>query len=92
MITGLGLSIADTNIIGTKKQRVKDAAQELESMFIYYMLKEMHQDMDDPFFGSNQTKMYQDMQDMQMSRIMAKKSPFGLAKMVYNEFKNKIAN
>ncbi len=86
MISGLGLSIKDTNLVGTKEQRIKDAAGELESMFIYYMLKEMHQDIKDPLFGSNQQKMYQDMQDMQISRVMAKKSPFGLADMLCKEF------
>jgi len=90
MITGLGLSIAETNLVGNKEARLKNSAEELESMFIYYMLKEMHQDIKDPFFSSTQQKMYQDMQDVQVSRVLAKKSPFGLAKMVYDKFKSRV--
>ena len=62
-----------------KKDQVRFAAQELESVMIAHMLKESHGQPNKFFGNSMASNMFKDMMDEELSHDMAKAGAFGLA-------------
>ncbi len=89
MIDGLGLSLSGMKLIGNKKNQLKQACSEVESLFLYMMLKEMQKTVDkNPIFGqSNAEEIYQDMKNIELSRVLSEKSVLGLADLLFKSMK-----
>jgi len=69
-----------------EKTRLKAVAKQFEGIFLQMMLKSMRDaNMGDDLFDSDQSKMYQDLFDKQISLEMAGKNGFGLADMMVRQ-------
>jgi len=69
-----------------EKTRLKEVAKQFEGVFLQMMLKSMRDaNMGDDLFDSDQSKMYQDLFDKQISLEMGKKGSFGLAEMMIRQ-------
>ena len=69
-----------------EKTRLKAVAKQFEGIFIQMMLKSMRDaNMGDAIFDSDQSKMYQDLFDKQISLELSSKSGFGLAEMMVRQ-------
>ncbi len=87
MSLGLGLSRATYVTYGSERQRLRQACQELESTFLYILLKEMEKGVGKDMFSSGLSQdIYRDLRDVEMSRVMAQRSPLKLADTVYRSF------
>jgi len=69
-----------------EKTRLEAVAKQFEGIFLQMMLKSMRDaNMGDDLFDSDQSKMYQDLFDKQISLELAGKSGFGLADMMVRQ-------
>jgi len=69
-----------------EKTRLKEVAKQFEGIFLQMMLKSMRDaNMGDDLFDSDQSKMYQDLFDKQISLELGKKGSFGLAEMMVRQ-------
>ncbi len=84
MNLSLGLSRATFLIYGPEKERLKQVSRELESTFLYALLKEMGKGLGKDLFSSGfSQEVYRDLRDLELSRVLAQRSPLGLADLVY---------
>ncbi len=69
------------------RQQLKRACSELESVFIYYLLKEMRATIPKSDFlgGGYSEEMYTSMLDLQLSREIASKKGIGLSSALLNQ-------
>ncbi|HED17141.1 MAG TPA: flagellar assembly peptidoglycan hydrolase FlgJ [Gammaproteobacteria bacterium] len=69
-----------------EKTRLKAVAKQFEGIFLQMMLKSMRDaNMGDDLFDNDQSKMYQDLFDKQISLELAGKNGFGLADMMVKQ-------
>jgi Rod binding domain-containing protein len=68
-------------------RRMKEACSELESLFIYYLLKEMRETVpkDGLFSGGKTEEMYTSMFDIQLAKEIAMKRGIGISSIVLNQ-------
>lgn len=66
---------------------LKVAVQELESFFIYFLLKEMRKSvLDSGLYGESRSMdIYRDMMDEELGRVMAKSGGIGLSEMLLQQ-------
>ena len=85
MVEGLGLSLSTLRLSGTDKQKLKDACREVESMFLYMMLKEMDKTLthNDLFSGGEEQKVFLDLKNIEMSRKLSNQSVLGMGDLLY---------
>ena len=74
-----------------KQSAIKDVAKQFESLFMNMMLKSMRDaSMGDPIFDNNQSLMYRDMFDRQLSLSMSKGKGMGLAEVLARQLTHQI--
>lgn len=68
-------------------EKLKDSCSELESLFVYYLLKEMRNTIPKSgLMGDKKTEeMYQSMLDLQLSKEISSKREIGIASMLYRQ-------
>jgi flagellar protein FlgJ len=68
-------------------RQMKEACSELESLFIYYLLKEMRETVpkDGLFSGGKTEEMYTSMFDIQLAKEIAMKRGIGISSIVLNQ-------
>jgi flagellar protein FlgJ len=69
------------------RRQMKEACSELESLFIYYLLKEMRETVpkDGLFSGGKTEEMYTSMFDIQLAKEIAMKRGIGISSIVLNQ-------
>ncbi|PID72050.1 MAG: hypothetical protein CSB34_04245 [Desulfobulbus propionicus] len=69
------------------QQAMQEASKDFEAVFIQSLLKEMRKSVPENtlFPKSNAQKMYEEMQDAELARHMAKYQSLGLAQQVYQQ-------
>ncbi|HBC74272.1 MAG: hypothetical protein A2008_02630 [Candidatus Wallbacteria bacterium GWC2_49_35] len=75
-----------------KMKQLKEAAAEFESIFVHNLLKSMRSTIQKTniISGGNAETIYQDMLDENYSKIAVKRSDFGIARKVYEQFSKTI--
>ncbi len=75
-----------------KLKQLKEAAEEFESIFVHNLLKSMRSTIQKTniISGGNAENIYQDMLDENYSKIAVKRSDFGIARKVYEQFSKAI--
>ncbi len=88
MVEGLGLSLATLRLAGSDRQKLRDACNEMESMFVYMLLKEMDNTLshDDLFSSGREEAIFRDMKNLEVSREVAKDSVLGISDLLYKSF------
>ncbi len=88
MVEGLGLSLSTLRLAGSDKQKLKDACNEIESMFVYMLLKEMDKTLshEDLFSGGREEEIFRDMKNLEVSRELSKDSVLGISDLLYKSF------
>ena len=86
-IQAAGCKTQDKDII-----RLREACQEFEAIFTYYLIKEMHKSIPkaDLFHVKNIEGFYNSLLYEQMAREVAQGGGIGLANLLLNEFKMNI--
>ena len=70
-----------------EQQRLREAAQAFEAVFLRQMIGSMRQaSLGDELFGSNATEQFRDMSDAKLADSMAEKGSFGIAEMLLKQF------
>ncbi len=84
-VLGLGLNLSTLEIGGDERQRLRSASKEVESMFLYMLLREMEKGLGegDILFGGKGEEIYRDIKDMELSRYLSQRSVLGLGDLVY---------
>jgi flagellar protein FlgJ len=80
-------SAGSTTMTKVDERRLRDTAQDVESIFLQQMLKTMRQAFPSgqaPLSGTGQ-RVYQEMMDEQLARAMAKGGGMGLAEMLVRD-------
>lgn len=74
--------------------RLKDACNEFEAIYINEMLKTARKTIPDDglFQKDNATRMYEEMIDMERSRVMSHNSSLGIASAMYDQMSHLIEN
>lgn len=86
-----GLNDLKTQARTNQQSAIKEVAKQFESLFMNMMLKSMRDaSMGDPIFDSNQSKMYRDMFDQQLSLSMSKGRGMGLAEVLERQLAHQI--
>ncbi len=75
-----------------KIKQLKETAAEFESIFVHSLLKTMRSTIQKTniISGGNAENIYQDMLDENYARIAVKRSDFGIARKVYEQFSKTI--
>ena len=75
-------------------QTLKKACVEMESLFIYYLFKEMRATIPKSEFlnGGKGEEIYQSMLDSQLSKELAGKGGIGLSSLIYNQLSGESNN
>lgn len=75
-------------------ERLKDACNEFEAIYINEMLKTARKTIPDDglFQKDNATKMYEEMMDMERARSMSQNSSLGIASAMYEQMSHLIEN
>lgn len=78
--------VSKTEYAGT--QELRDAAVEFESLLIDMMMKSMRSSVPESglFGDESHTRMYQEMQDTELSKVMARQGGLGLADTIVRQF------
>lgn len=74
----------------TSAAHLKQTCSEMESLFIFYLLKEMRESIPESgLLGGGETeKLYTSMLDQELAREIASKREIGLSEMLYRQFMN----
>ncbi len=84
MELGLGLSRTTFQLYGSEREKLKRVCQEMESTFLYTLLKEMSKGLGKDLFSTDFSQgIYRDLRNLELSRVLAQRSPLGLADLVY---------
>ncbi len=76
----------------TEQETISQVASQFESLFINMMLKSMRQaSLGDGLFDSNQSKMYQDMADQQLSIDIASRGGLGIKEVIMRQLGSRYA-
>ena len=88
MVEGLGLSLSTLTLAGNKAAKLKEACNEMESMFVYMLLKEMDNTLshNDILSGGKAGGIFRDMKNLELSRELGKASVLGLSDLLYKSF------
>lgn len=88
-LSGMALSGIDprTPSAGQNAQQLRQAAEELEGLFLGLLLKSMRSTVGEGglFKESTDTKMYKDMFDQEVGRSLARRGGIGLADMIVRD-------
>ncbi|SPD72670.1 hypothetical protein PITCH_A1470019 [uncultured Desulfobacterium sp.] len=93
-LEGLAFNLLNTKGIvpsGDKKDsQLREACSELESMFIYYLLKEMRETVpkDGLFSGGKTEQMYTSFFDIQLANEIAAKRSIGISSILFDQMKS----
>lgn len=70
-----------------RRETLKDACRDFESLFINYMLQQMRQTVpkDGLFRGGQAEQMYTSMMDSEIAKEMSRQRGLGLAPIIYNQ-------
>ncbi len=84
-VLGLGLNLSTLEVRGSESQRLRAASKEVESMFVYMLLKEMEKGLGpaDILFGGEGEEIYRDIKNLELSRYLSQRSVLGLGDLVY---------
>jgi len=86
-----GLNDLKVQARADQQSAIKDVAKQFESLFMNMMLKSMRDaSMGDPIFDNNQSLMYRDMFDRQLSLSMSKGQGMGLAEVLERQLTHQI--
>ena len=78
---------APTGAETQQDQKLREAAQAFEAVFLRQMIGSMRQaSLGDELFGSNATEQFRDMSDAKLADSMAEKGSFGIAEMLLGQF------
>ncbi len=71
-----------------KREALKIASQEFEALFVHMLLRQMRKTVPDGGLipTSRAMEIYRDMFDLALSKEIAKRELFGIAKMLYKEY------
>ena len=75
------------------EKKLRDSAEEFESMFIKMMMDSMEKTLDRKGsinFGGRGEEIFRDMLSVEMSKKMVKSHPLGLADQLYNQMSGKL--
>lgn len=78
----------ETQRLELEKKKLWKAAQDLEAMFAYQMIKEMRKTIhhkDNPLYGGHAEEIFQEMLDHKYSELISGSSTLGLAAQIYNQ-------
>lgn len=75
-----------------KREALKVACQEFEAIFVHMLLREMRKTVPkgELIPESRAMEIYKDMFDMALSKEIAKRELFGIAKMLYREYEKSL--
>lgn len=84
--------LGPVRIPSDKKRALKVVSEEFEAIFIHMLLRQMRKTVPKGGFlpESRAMEIYKDMFDMVLSRELAKREVFGIAKMVYREYEKSL--
>jgi len=87
MIRGINMSSApnDHEKSGAKKQRLKEACEEFESIMTNYLLKSMRESIDRAEKPEQAREIYEGFLDEAISKDLAKRQGSGLADILYKQ-------
>lgn len=92
MVDGVGPMRVETPLSATDPSKsLQNAAQEFESLFLDMMMKAMRQSVpqNELFGDGNEIRMYEEMRDQELSKVMARNSGLGLARMIVRQFEGR---
>ncbi|MBC7332407.1 MAG: rod-binding protein [Synergistetes bacterium] len=75
-----------------KKEALRVACQEFEAIFVHMLLRQMRRTVprSDLIPESRAMEIYKDMFDLALSKEIAKRELFGIAKMLYKEYEKNL--
>lgn len=75
-----------------KKEALRVVSQEFEAIFVHMLLRQMRRTVpkDGLIPESRATEIYRDMFDLALSKEIAKRELFGIAKMLYREYEKSL--
>ncbi len=81
------LTATPTKVPGRDPQKLKDAAQQFEAVFLQQIFKEMRKTVPDDGLipRGNADDMYTQLQDMEAAKVMAERGGIGLAELMLQE-------
>lgn len=78
---------------GKNNQELKDVAEQFESIFVHQMLKQARQGkLAEGIFSSEAQDTFNNMLDIEYSKILSKKNNFGIAEALIKQFQPHILN